>query len=168
VYQLRWKFSGTGASGLVEHRYSDFLSLFQHLQRKFPNVNFPPFPEKKRFVTISERDEVAQDRLEIFKSFVKGKKRMCSFCFFVLTLLCAWFSAFEGPGNELWGDPKVQRFFDLPAELRRVHSHRTSTPTTIRKEVVQKSHQQQHQQLPGVRGHRRRFVIVVLFCLCLV
>lgn len=57
---------------MVEHRYSDFLSLFQHLQRRFPNVSFPSFPEKKRFVTISDRDNVAQERLEVFKLFVKG------------------------------------------------------------------------------------------------
>lgn len=73
---------------------------------------------------------------------------------------------FDGPNNDLWLDPKVQRFFDLPTELRRVQSHRNGTPTTIRKEVVQKSHQQQQQNKS--RGHRRRwsfFFFLFLFLL---
>lgn len=64
---------------------------------------------------------------------------------------------FEGPNNDLWLDAKVQRFFDLPLELRKVQSHRNNTPTTIRKEVAQKQQQQQQlqQQASRGRGHRR-------------
>ncbi len=143
VYTVRWKFPGTGATGAVEHRYSDFLSLFHHLQKKFPNHPLPPFPEKKRFVTISERDEVAKDRLEIFKAFVK---------------------VFEGPTNELWNDSKVHRFFDLPADLRQITSHRAqmATPIAIRKEAAAKSSQQRASGSHS--GHRRagsEMVVVV-------
>lgn len=64
---------------------------------------FPPsryqyqaFPEKKRFVLLSERDDVAAERLKHFQSY------------------CSLFAMYP----EVWDDPKVQRFFDLPRELR--------------------------------------------------
>ena len=145
VYTVRWKFPATGASGTVEHRYSDFLSLYHHLVKKFPGFPLPPFPEKKRFVTISERDAVARERLEIFKTFVK---------------------AFEGPSNDLWSDAKVQRFFDLPHDLRQVNSHRgqIATPISIRKEAAQNQKTQKEKQRPATVSHRRagsEMVVVV-------
>ncbi len=64
---------------------------------------FPPsryqyqaFPEKKRFVLLSERDDVAADRLKHFQGY------------------CSFFAMYP----EVWDDPKVQRFFDVPRELR--------------------------------------------------
>jgi hypothetical protein len=145
VYTVRWKFPATGASGAVEHRYSDFLSLYHHLVKKFPGHQLPPFPEKKRFVTISERDAVAKERLEIFKAFV---------------------TTFEGPNNDLWSDSKVQRFFDLPHDLRQVNSHRgqIATPISIRKEAAQNQKTQKEKQRPATVSHRRagsEMVVVV-------
>lgn len=68
--------------GVVEHRYSDFLSLYNHLQRVFapPFYSYPPFPKKERFVLMSERDQLADHRLSIFKDFVKVmRKEVCQY-----------------------------------------------------------------------------------------
>lgn len=114
VYVVRWKDAVSGLTGFVERRYSDFYSLYQHLQKVFqpPVYSYPPFPEKRRFVTISHRDDVAGERLAGFREFVKIFEKY----------------------KEFWADAKVHRFFDLPPELR--SARKGSNLVSPRKERV--------------------------------
>ena len=104
VYSIRWRFLPTNDSNVVDHRYSDFLTLSEHLKKAFPSLVLPEFPEKRRFVIISDRTSVASERLDAFR---------------------VWTKVFESC-PELWLDAKVQRFFNLPDELRQSNSARRS------------------------------------------
>ncbi len=125
------------------------------------------------FLRFQRRSDSSPFLIETRSHKIVWKCSRCSsrvgqtiFFFFFFFFSSSYVSVFDGPNNDLWLDPKVQRFFDLPNELRRVQSHRTGTPTTIRKEVVQKSHQQQQQAASKNRGHRRRCVVCCCLLLC--
>lgn len=97
-----------GLHGSVEHRYSDFLALHAHLVKVFPppRYHYHEFPVKRRFVLVSERDNVSQERLKHFQ------------------LYCTFFSLYP----EVWDDPKVQRFFEVPRGMRAGAGSRLASP----------------------------------------
>ena len=141
VYLIRWKFLPTGESCIIEHRYSDFLTLYQYLQKNYPNLQHADFPEKKRFVTISDRKLVSKERLSMFK---------------------VWVKIFEQHG-ELWRDSKVQRFFDLPIELKEANSHRSQKKDKEEEPAKKETAVTKVRKRPGHRRSGSEMTIPVSF-----